>query len=208
MTIYGTWIVSDVIRAALLGIGTQTWRYWKTDLLFVIIVSVLTQSATPRLKISSSSHVTRKIGSSHATRMTKASYIACSIFKCRDCKQTIHGPKKLDSTFRDILCTACYEARTCFIFVCCICKQEIHDLKYSRTSQGIFCLGCHEDPMRRKAKKIVSANDNDNEQGTEGERQVAKTDNASPTSPTPPTDALISIPHESKSALPVNLWCA
>ncbi|MCJ1271283.1 Rho-type gtpase-activating protein [Lobaria immixta] len=40
---------------------------------------------------------------------------------------------------------------TCFL--CRNCKKKIENLKYARTSQGIFCMECHESLMQRRRKK-------------------------------------------------------
>lgn len=40
---------------------------------------------------------------------------------------------------------------TCF--KCRHCKKKIENLKYARTSQGIFCMECHESLMQRRRKK-------------------------------------------------------
>ncbi|KAG8526486.1 uncharacterized protein KY384_008686 [Bacidia gigantensis] len=38
-------------------------------------------------------------------------------------------------------------------FKCRNCKKKIENLKYARTSQGIFCMECHESLMQRRRKK-------------------------------------------------------
>lgn len=40
---------------------------------------------------------------------------------------------------------------TCFR--CRVCKKKIENLKYARTSQGMFCMECHESLMQRRRKK-------------------------------------------------------
>ncbi|KAI9807448.1 MAG: Rho-type gtpase-activating protein [Piccolia ochrophora] len=46
-------------------------------------------------------------------------------------------------------CASCFRCRNC--------KRKIDDLKYARTSQGIFCMGCHESLMARRRKKSRAA---------------------------------------------------
>ncbi|KAI5792254.1 hypothetical protein FPQ18DRAFT_378472 [Pyronema domesticum] len=41
-------------------------------------------------------------------------------------------------------CAGCFRCRNC--------KRKIENLKYARTSQGIFCMGCHETLMSRRKK--------------------------------------------------------
>ena len=38
-------------------------------------------------------------------------------------------------------------------FRCRNCKRKIENLRYARTSQGIFCMACHESLMARRRKK-------------------------------------------------------
>ena len=42
-------------------------------------------------------------------------------------------------------CATCFKCRSC--------KKKIENLKYARTSQGIFCMECHESLMQRRRKK-------------------------------------------------------
>ena len=42
-------------------------------------------------------------------------------------------------------CATCFRCRNC--------KKKIENLKYARTSQGIFCMECHESLMQRRRKK-------------------------------------------------------
>ena len=42
-------------------------------------------------------------------------------------------------------CASCFKCRNC--------KKKIENLKYARTSQGIFCMECHESLMQRRRKK-------------------------------------------------------
>jgi hypothetical protein len=42
-------------------------------------------------------------------------------------------------------CASCFRCRNC--------KKQIENLRYARTSQGIFCMECHEGLMARRRKK-------------------------------------------------------
>ncbi|KAK8172699.1 LOW QUALITY PROTEIN: hypothetical protein BKA80DRAFT_288211 [Phyllosticta citrichinensis] len=42
-------------------------------------------------------------------------------------------------------CASCFRCRNC--------KRKIENLRYARTSQGIFCMSCHESLMARRRKK-------------------------------------------------------
>lgn len=46
-------------------------------------------------------------------------------------------------------CATCFRCRNC--------KRKIENLRYARTSQGIFCMGCHETLMARRKKKSKAA---------------------------------------------------
>lgn len=50
-----------------------------------------------------------------------------------------------DQTF----CRNCFRCRNC--------KRKIENLRYARTSQGIFCMPCHHNLMARRQKKIRAA---------------------------------------------------
>ncbi|KZF23394.1 RhoGAP-domain-containing protein [Xylona heveae TC161] len=45
-------------------------------------------------------------------------------------------------------------------FRCRNCKRKIENLRYARTSQGIFCMNCHESLMARRRKKAKMAKQN------------------------------------------------
>lgn len=42
-------------------------------------------------------------------------------------------------------------------FKCRNCKRKIENLRYARTSQGIFCMDCHEALMARRRKKTAKS---------------------------------------------------
>jgi hypothetical protein len=42
-------------------------------------------------------------------------------------------------------CVKCFKCRNC--------KRKIENLRYARSSQGIFCMSCHESLMARRRKK-------------------------------------------------------
>lgn len=46
-------------------------------------------------------------------------------------------------------CATCFRCRNC--------KRKIENLRYARTSQGIFCMSCHESLMARRRKKSKAA---------------------------------------------------
>ena len=41
-------------------------------------------------------------------------------------------------------------------FKCRHCNKKIENLKYARTSQGIFCMDCHESLMERRQRKALT----------------------------------------------------
>ena len=45
-------------------------------------------------------------------------------------------------------CASCFRCRNC--------KRKIENLRYARTTQGIFCMSCHESLMARRRKKARS----------------------------------------------------
>ncbi|KAL2754496.1 hypothetical protein ACRALDRAFT_2043465 [Sodiomyces alcalophilus JCM 7366] len=46
-------------------------------------------------------------------------------------------------------CATCFRCRNC--------KRKIENLRYAKTSQGIFCMSCHESLMARRRKKSKAA---------------------------------------------------
>ena len=49
-------------------------------------------------------------------------------------------------------CATCFKCRNC--------KKKIENLKYARTSQGIYCMECHESLMQRRRKKSQKSGSN------------------------------------------------
>ncbi|KAM3512708.1 hypothetical protein MY11210_003661 [Beauveria gryllotalpidicola] len=69
---------------------------------------------------------------------------------CNDCTYTCNacGNKIEDLailTGDQAFCSTCFRCRNC--------KRKIENLRYARTSQGIFCMGCHETIMARRRKR-------------------------------------------------------
>ena len=66
----------------------------------------------------------------------------CS-YNCSICKEKIEDSVILsrDQAF----CATCFKCRNC--------KKKIPIFKYARTSQGIFCMDCHNALMQRRRKK-------------------------------------------------------
>ncbi|KAF1992450.1 RhoGAP-domain-containing protein [Aulographum hederae CBS 113979] len=66
-------------------------------------------------------------------------------YSCNNCNQKIEDLAIL--TGDQAFCADCFKCRNC--------RRRIENLRYARTSQGIFCMACHESLMarRRKTKK-------------------------------------------------------
>jgi hypothetical protein len=69
---------------------------------------------------------------------------------CKDCTYECHRCRnKIEDlailTGDHAFCADCFRCRNC--------KRRIENLRYSRTSQGIFCMSCHESLMARRRKK-------------------------------------------------------
>ena len=69
---------------------------------------------------------------------------------CHDCNYSCNacGNKIEDLailTGDQAYCASCFKCRNC--------KRKIENLRYARTSQGIFCMTCHEALMARRRKK-------------------------------------------------------
>lgn len=73
---------------------------------------------------------------------------------CNNCSYTCTAcGNKIDDlailTGDQAFCSTCFRCRNC--------KRKIENLRYARTSQGIFCMGCHESLMARRRKKSKAA---------------------------------------------------
>ncbi|KAI1136969.1 RhoGAP-domain-containing protein [Hypoxylon sp. FL0543] len=68
-------------------------------------------------------------------------------YSCSACGDKIEDLAIL--TGDQAFCAACFRCRNC--------KRKIENLRYARTSQGIFCMNCHESLMARRRKKSKAA---------------------------------------------------
>ncbi|KAJ9201646.1 hypothetical protein DTO164E3_3539 [Paecilomyces variotii] len=64
-------------------------------------------------------------------------------YSCSSCGNKIEDLAIL--TGDQAFCANCFKCRNC--------KKRIENLRYARTSQGIFCMDCHESLMQRRRKK-------------------------------------------------------
>ncbi|KAL8960760.1 MAG: hypothetical protein Q9193_002589 [Seirophora villosa] len=64
-------------------------------------------------------------------------------YSCSACGNKIEDLAIL--TGDQAFCASCFRCRNC--------KKKIENLKYARTSQGIFCMECHDSLMKRRRKK-------------------------------------------------------
>lgn len=64
-------------------------------------------------------------------------------YSCSACGNKIEDLAIL--TGDQAFCASCFRCRSC--------KKKIENLRYARTSQGIFCMECHEGLMARRRKK-------------------------------------------------------
>ncbi|KAF2817293.1 RhoGAP-domain-containing protein [Mytilinidion resinicola] len=68
-------------------------------------------------------------------------------YSCNHCGNKIEDLAIL--TGDQAFCANCFRCRNC--------KRKIENLRYARTSQGIFCMSCHESLMARRRKKSKKA---------------------------------------------------
>ncbi|KAK3071521.1 Rho-type gtpase-activating protein [Teratosphaeriaceae sp. CCFEE 6253] len=68
-------------------------------------------------------------------------------YSCNACGNKIEDLAIL--TGDQAFCASCFRCRNC--------KRKIENLRYARTSQGIFCMSCHESLMARRRKKSKTA---------------------------------------------------
>jgi len=65
-------------------------------------------------------------------------------YSCNACGNKIEDLAIL--TEDQAFCTSCFRCRNC--------KRKIENLRYARTSQGRFCMSCHESLAARRQKKL------------------------------------------------------
>lgn len=66
-------------------------------------------------------------------------------YSCSSCNNKIEDLAIL--TGDQAFCASCFKCRNC--------KKKIENLRYARTSQGIFCMDCHEGLMAKRRKKTA-----------------------------------------------------
>ena len=67
---------------------------------------------------------------------------SCS-YNCKQCGKKIDDLAVL--TGDNAYCFSCFRCR--------VCKRKIKDLRYARTSKGLFCMSCHEDLLAKKKRE-------------------------------------------------------
>lgn len=88
-------------------------------------------------------------------------------YSCSSCGNKIEDLAIL--TGDQAFCANCFKCRNC--------KRKIENLRYARTSQGIFCMDCHEALMARRRKKTAK--------GSTSKSKSANTDKSLPAIPPP-----------------------
>ena len=68
-------------------------------------------------------------------------------YSCSACGQKIEDLAIL--TGDQAYCAACFKCRNC--------KKQIENLRYARTSQGMFCMECHDALMARRRKRTAKS---------------------------------------------------
>ncbi|TKX24100.1 RhoGAP domain-containing protein 1 [Elsinoe australis] len=97
-------------------------------------------------------------------------------YSCNACGNKIEDLAIL--TGDQAFCAACFRCRNC--------KRKIENLRYARTSQGIFCMRCHESLMERRRKKGKSSKASTPGTGTSGPVVLDKSLPALPPNANPP----------------------
>ena len=92
-------------------------------------------------------------------------------YNCSACGEKIEDLAIL--TGDQAFCATCFKCRNC--------KRKIENLKYARTSQGIFCMDCHESLMARRRKKEMKKKLQGSEDGVSA--PLSNSDKALPSLP-------------------------
>ena len=66
-------------------------------------------------------------------------------YVCNACGSKVEELAILTAGGDQAFCGGCFRCRNC--------KHTIEDLRYTRTSQGLFCMSCHESLMARRRRK-------------------------------------------------------
>lgn len=107
-------------------------------------------------------------------------------YSCTACNNKIEDLAIL--TGDQAFCATCFRCRNC--------KRKIENLRYARTSQGIFCMSCHESLMarRKKRSRTTQAKSRDRDRDRDREKD------------TPPMSTEKSLPALPRSAIPPNAF--
>jgi hypothetical protein len=97
-------------------------------------------------------------------------------YSCSACGNKIEDLAIL--TGDQAFCATCFRCRNC--------KRKIENLRYARTSQGIFCMSCHESLMARRRKKSRAAAQSKLKEKEQASMLVDKSLPALPPSALPP----------------------
>ena len=81
-------------------------------------------------------------------RLLSTGSLICKIhtYSCSVCNNVIEDPAIL--TEDQAFCATC--------FICRFCGKKIENLKYGRTSQGIFCTDCYDFLSERRRRKALA----------------------------------------------------
>src|SRR5437773_2255496 len=105
-------------------------------------------------------------------------------YSCNACGDKIEDLAIL--TGDQAFCAGCFRCRNC--------KRKIENLRYARTSQGIFCMSCHESLMARRRKRSK------NQTSKPGSGNSLALDKALPVPP-PEDDGEADVPDTTESSL-------
>ncbi|ODA77931.1 hypothetical protein RJ55_06534 [Drechmeria coniospora] len=109
-------------------------------------------------------------------------------YSCSACGNKIEDLAIL--TGDQAFCATCFRCRNC--------KRKIENLRYARTSQGIFCMGCHETLMARRRKKSKASSTSKSREKEHSPMSADKmTDKSLPA--LPPTASASNIPPHADS---------
>lgn len=119
-------------------------------------------------------------------------------YSCSACGNKIEDLAIL--TGDQAFCASCFRCRSC--------KKKIENLRYARTSQGIFCMECHEGLMARRRKKSGKSSSSRHKQSSNSNTMLLDkslpslppsavlTSTFSPDHETPPSDTYSDTPTE------------
>lgn len=174
------WIINMLIAWCTDPGGRQSFRTWYVNIIFTLtsrIVQGAHQTTSYHHIMQRFISASKRPSSEYTDTLLAGNRWHLNCFRCNTCGTLLDSDANLlllgDGS---LICNNCtYSCSACgnkiedlailtgdqafcaTCFRCRNCKRKIENLRYARTSQGIFCMSCHESLMARRRKKSRAA---------------------------------------------------